>query len=299
MKDPRRQNHYTVEQRREALERVSVDGCKPTARALNIPLGTLKGWRKKTKLLFGLKGAQTSRTTNGQGAKRKITFERDLVTFMKDICLEDESQSFVVLDKIAEAILEGKAKEAMEEFGTPVLLLPHPARMTALKQAPDHPIFADHKRDSPPLSRYSSEKVLLGRLPKTHHPKDSTPKGKPEKNTLKDSSLKGATANTLFPHPLVDKTKAKVKNVLEEIYRTVQEAKKSVYELAYPWEGSFFASPSLHLAYWRIWMRNRPKFFDWQLHALLFGKYIMGVMRKAKMDAIQERVELLDMCVTT
>ncbi|OWZ10868.1 hypothetical protein PHMEG_00016197, partial [Phytophthora megakarya] len=79
MEKPRRQNHYIVEQRWGVLERVAVDGCKPAARALNIPLGTLKGWRKKT-----------SRTTKGQGAKSKITFERDLVTFMKDVPREEE-----------------------------------------------------------------------------------------------------------------------------------------------------------------------------------------------------------------
>ncbi|OWZ07666.1 hypothetical protein PHMEG_00019915 [Phytophthora megakarya] len=31
MEKPRRQNHYVVEQRREVLEQVAVDGCKPTA----------------------------------------------------------------------------------------------------------------------------------------------------------------------------------------------------------------------------------------------------------------------------
>ncbi|OWY95834.1 Sedoheptulokinase [Phytophthora megakarya] len=90
MEKPRQQNHYTVEQRWEALKRVAVAGCKPTARALNIPLGTLKGWRKKAKLLFEFKGAQTSRPTERQGAKSKITFERDLVTFMKDVRREEE-----------------------------------------------------------------------------------------------------------------------------------------------------------------------------------------------------------------
>ncbi|OWZ14428.1 GDSL-like Lipase/Acylhydrolase [Phytophthora megakarya] len=55
MKKPRQQNHYTVEQWREVLERVAVDGCKPTARVLNILLGTLKGWRKKAKLPFEFK----------------------------------------------------------------------------------------------------------------------------------------------------------------------------------------------------------------------------------------------------
>ncbi|OWY97695.1 hypothetical protein PHMEG_00031716 [Phytophthora megakarya] len=72
MEKPRRQNHYTVKQRREVLERVAVDGCKPTARALNIPLGTLKG------------------TTKGLGTKSKITFERDFFTFMKDVRREEE-----------------------------------------------------------------------------------------------------------------------------------------------------------------------------------------------------------------
>ncbi|KAG2828162.1 hypothetical protein PC129_g20596 [Phytophthora cactorum] len=90
MEAPRRQNHYTVKQRREALERVAVEGCKPTAQALNIPLGTLKGWRKKSTLLFEYKGAQTSRTTKGQGAKSKITFGHDLVTFIRDVRREEE-----------------------------------------------------------------------------------------------------------------------------------------------------------------------------------------------------------------
>ncbi|KAG2952803.1 hypothetical protein C6341_g1554 [Phytophthora cactorum] len=88
MEAPRRQNHYTAKLRREALERVAVEGCKPTARALNIPLGTLKGWRKKSTLLFEYKGAQSSRTT--KGAKSKITFGHDLVTIMKDVRREEE-----------------------------------------------------------------------------------------------------------------------------------------------------------------------------------------------------------------
>ncbi|OWY94491.1 hypothetical protein PHMEG_00035756, partial [Phytophthora megakarya] len=258
---------------------------------------------------------------NSDSAKRQAQCDF-WMEYREIIGVNQQSQSFAVFDKIAEAILEGKTKEAMEAFGTPVLLLPNPARMTALKQALDHPIFADHKRDSPPPSRDSSVKGSPknsppGTPPKDapvkNTPKDSTPKGKQKKNTPKDSSLKGsrdkkrktpsgATANTLFPHLLVDQTKVKVKNDLEEIYRTAQEAKKSVYELAYPWEDLFLwydpaAFPSLHLAHWRIWMRNRPKFIDWQLHAPLLGKYIMGVRRKAEMDAIQERVELLDMCV--
>jgi hypothetical protein len=95
MEAPRRQNHYTVNQRREALERIAVDGCKPTARALNIPLGTLKGWRKGAKKLFEFKGAQTSRTTKGQGAKSKITFGHYLITFMKDVRREEEVRQFV------------------------------------------------------------------------------------------------------------------------------------------------------------------------------------------------------------
>ncbi|OWZ01559.1 hypothetical protein PHMEG_00027023 [Phytophthora megakarya] len=160
----------------------------------------------------------------------------------------------------------------MEEFGTPVLLLPRPARMTALKQAPYHPIFADHKSDSPQPSRDSSVKGSPKNSPPgtpptdapvKDTPKDSTPKGKSKKNTPKDSSLKGSG----------DKRGRHLQglrqgeNDLEEIYRTAQEAKKSVYEFAYPWEGSFLwydpaAFPSLHLAHWRIWMRNRPKFFD-------------------------------------
>ncbi|KAG3067599.1 hypothetical protein PI125_g23608, partial [Phytophthora idaei] len=61
MEAPRRQNHYTVKQRREALERVAVEG-----------------W------------AQTSRTTKGQSAKSKITFGHDLVTFTKDVRREEE-----------------------------------------------------------------------------------------------------------------------------------------------------------------------------------------------------------------
>lgn len=94
MDERRRQNSYTVKQRREALERVALEGCKPTARALNIPLGTLKGWRKKAKLLFEFKGPQTSRTTKGQGAKTKITFEHELVTFMKDVRRDEEVNLF-------------------------------------------------------------------------------------------------------------------------------------------------------------------------------------------------------------
>ncbi|KAG2855089.1 hypothetical protein PC113_g12746 [Phytophthora cactorum] len=35
-------------------------------------------------------GAQTSRTTKGQGAKSKIAFGHDLVTFMKDVRREEE-----------------------------------------------------------------------------------------------------------------------------------------------------------------------------------------------------------------
>ncbi|OWY94716.1 hypothetical protein PHMEG_00035475 [Phytophthora megakarya] len=58
MEKPRRQNHYAVEQRREMLEQVAVEGCKPTARALN---------------------------DSKRGAKSKITFECDLVTFTKNV----------------------------------------------------------------------------------------------------------------------------------------------------------------------------------------------------------------------
>ncbi|OWZ02673.1 hypothetical protein PHMEG_00025726 [Phytophthora megakarya] len=94
---------------------------------------------------------------NSDSAKRQAQCDF-WMEYREIIGVNQQSQSFAVLDKIAEAILEGKAKEAMEEFGMPVLLLLHPARMTALKQAPDHRIFADHKSDSPPPSRDSSEK---------------------------------------------------------------------------------------------------------------------------------------------
>ncbi|KAG2777397.1 hypothetical protein PC129_g22737 [Phytophthora cactorum] len=40
--------------------------------------------------MFEYKGAQTSRTTKGQDAKSKITFGYNLVTFMKDVRLEEE-----------------------------------------------------------------------------------------------------------------------------------------------------------------------------------------------------------------
>ncbi|KAG2964965.1 hypothetical protein PC129_g19368 [Phytophthora cactorum] len=70
MEVPRRQNRYTVKQRQEALERVAVEGCKPTARALNIPLD--------------------EQNYKGPGRESKITFGHDLVTFMKDVRREEE-----------------------------------------------------------------------------------------------------------------------------------------------------------------------------------------------------------------
>ncbi|KAF1794271.1 hypothetical protein GQ600_4708 [Phytophthora cactorum] len=76
MEAPRRQNHYTVKLRREALERVAVEGCKPTARALNISLGTLKGWRKKSTLLFEYKGARRAELQRARREKQDHIWTR-------------------------------------------------------------------------------------------------------------------------------------------------------------------------------------------------------------------------------
>ncbi|KAF1793302.1 hypothetical protein GQ600_4368 [Phytophthora cactorum] len=73
MEAPRRQNHYTVKR-----------GGKRSSGLQ---------WRmvaEKVNAVVRVQGAQTSRTTKGQGAKSKITFGHDLVTFMKDVRREEE-----------------------------------------------------------------------------------------------------------------------------------------------------------------------------------------------------------------
>ncbi|KAG2830085.1 hypothetical protein PC113_g21171 [Phytophthora cactorum] len=73
---PEGTNHYTVKQRREALERVAVEGCKPTTQALNIPLGTLKGWQKKATLLFEYKGPRRAEQQRARATKQDHIWTR-------------------------------------------------------------------------------------------------------------------------------------------------------------------------------------------------------------------------------
>ncbi|OWZ12803.1 LOW QUALITY PROTEIN: hypothetical protein PHMEG_00013976, partial [Phytophthora megakarya] len=161
-------NHYTYQERREVLERVAVDGCKPTARVFNIPLGRLKEWRKKVKLLFELKWAQTRR-------KSKITFERDLVIFMQDVRREEECEieqgawlqmylsdisshetrscdyvneidapSVLLLDKFDSHVSEAGQNIVAEE--TPAIVRPVPANSTSVSQPLDVGVMVPLKR---------------------------------------------------------------------------------------------------------------------------------------------------------
>ncbi|GMF59514.1 unnamed protein product [Phytophthora fragariaefolia] len=65
-------------------------GERAASKQLEIPRRTLRDWMDNKQRIIEFKGAQTSKTTKGQGAKGILLFAHDLVTFMKDVRREEE-----------------------------------------------------------------------------------------------------------------------------------------------------------------------------------------------------------------
>ncbi|KAE8963006.1 hypothetical protein PF005_g26708 [Phytophthora fragariae] len=84
------QRSYTIRTKRKAIAKAEVVGERAASKQLEIPRRTLRDWMDAKERIIGFEGAQTSKTTKGQGAKSILPFAHDLVTFMKDVRREEE-----------------------------------------------------------------------------------------------------------------------------------------------------------------------------------------------------------------
>ncbi|OWY91983.1 hypothetical protein PHMEG_00039195 [Phytophthora megakarya] len=131
MEKPRRQNHYTVEQRWGALERVAVDGCKPTDRALNM---------LNLPILFILRGmpggtVETDEQPTYPPGHVYIVQEMAGWTLLILLKYEIDAPSVLLLDNFDSHVSEAGQNIVAEE--TSAIVCPVPTNSTSVSQPLD------------------------------------------------------------------------------------------------------------------------------------------------------------------
>ncbi|GMF59767.1 unnamed protein product [Phytophthora fragariaefolia] len=79
---------YSIKKKREALALTSQVGIKTASQSLSIPRGTLYDWTKQAEAIYGFQGNDMSRSLKGQGWKEIFPAVSDVLTYMKDVRLE-------------------------------------------------------------------------------------------------------------------------------------------------------------------------------------------------------------------
>ncbi|GMF28616.1 unnamed protein product [Phytophthora fragariaefolia] len=191
------------------------------------------------------------------------------------LAVNDSSVGLRVLDDMAAALINGRAAATLN---TPVLILPLPSRMASMEGALPHPDFADAT-------------VLAGPA--------AVPAAVP---AASDSGSPTETTPPTLDFELSPDTPPDVRQAIETIYAKAEAAKRTPYQLAYPWEDIPLCYepedyPGIHVAHWRFWNAFRATFFEWALHAPLASTSAQAQRRKRKMVAIRERLCFLSLCI--
>ncbi|KAE9023213.1 hypothetical protein PR002_g11763 [Phytophthora rubi] len=195
------------------------------------------------------------------------------------LAVNDSSVGLRVLDDMAAALINERGRAAAT-LDTPVIILPLPSKMASTKRA-------------------SSGTPAKGS--KSKKPRSSTGSAKSSKS---DSGSSTETTLSMLDFELSPDTPADVRQAIETIYAKAEAAKRTPYQLAYPWEDIPLwydpeDYPGVHVAHWRLWNAFRATFFEWALHAPLSSSSAQAQRRKRKMAAIRERLCFLSLCIET
>ncbi|KAE8905941.1 hypothetical protein PF007_g11004 [Phytophthora fragariae] len=231
----------------------------------------------------------------------------------KLLAVNDSSVGLRVLDDMAAALINERGRAAAT-LDTPVIILPLPSKMASTVGVLSHPDFADAVVPAGavaapaaavpaavPQKRASSGTPAKGS--KSKKPRSSTGSAK---LSMSDSGSSTETTLSMLDFELSPDTPADVRQAIETIYAKAEAAKRTLYQLAYPWEDIPLwydpeDYPGVHVAHWRLWNAFRATFFEWALHAPLSSSsaQAQAQRRKRKMAAIRERLCFLSLCIET
>ncbi|KAE8997048.1 hypothetical protein PR001_g14982 [Phytophthora rubi] len=222
------------------------------------------------------------------------------------LAVNNSSIGLRVLDDMAAALIN-ECGRAAATLDTPVLVLPLPSKMASTVGVLPHPDFADAVVPAGiaavpaavPQKRASSGTPAKGS--KSKKPRSSTGTAKSSKS---DSGSSTETTSPTLDFELSTDTPADVRQAIETIYAKAEAAKRTPYQLAYPWEAIPLwydpeDYPGVHVAHWRLWNAFRATFFEWALHAPLSSSSAQAQLRKRMMAAIRERLCSLSLCIET
>ncbi|KAE9232556.1 hypothetical protein PF004_g9879 [Phytophthora fragariae] len=161
----------------------------------------------------------------------------------KLLAVNDSSVGLRVLDDMAAALINERGRAAAT-LDTPVIILPLPSKMASTVGVLSHPDFADAVVPAGavaapaaavpaavPQKRASSGTPAKGS--KSKKPRSSTGSAKLSKS---DSGSSTETTLSMLDFELSPDTPADVRQAIETIYAKAEAAKRTLYQLAYPWE---------------------------------------------------------------
>ncbi|KAE9079511.1 hypothetical protein PF010_g22729 [Phytophthora fragariae] len=222
------------------------------------------------------------------------------------LAVNNSSIGLRVLDDMAAALINERGRAAAT-LDTPVLVLPLPSKMASTVGVLPHPDFVDAVVPAGPAAvpaavpqkRASSGTPAKGS--KSKKPRSSTGSAK---SSMSDSGSSTETTSPTLDFELSTDTPADVRQAIETIYAKAEAAKRTPYQLAYPWEAIPLwydpeDYPGVHVAHWRLWNAFRATFFEWALHAPLSSSSAQAQRRKRMMAAIRERLCSLSLCIET
>ncbi|KAE9207752.1 hypothetical protein PF002_g19615 [Phytophthora fragariae] len=161
-----------------------------------------------------------------------------LTEFWREMCqllaVNDASVGLRALDNMADALINERGRAAAM-LKTPVLILQLPSRMASTVGALPHSDFEDVIIPAGPAAvpqkRASSGTPAKGS--KSKKPRSSTGSAKSSKS---DSGSFTETVSSTLDFKLSPNAPAVVRQAIETIYAKAETAKRTPYQLAYPWE---------------------------------------------------------------
>nr|KAE8925769.1 hypothetical protein PF009_g24029 [Phytophthora fragariae] len=150
------------------------------------------------------------------------------------LAVNNSSIGLRVLDDMAAALINERGRAAAT-LDTPVLVLPLPSKMASTVGVLPHPDFVDAVVPAGPAAvpqkRASSGTPAKGS--KSKKPRSSTGSAK---SSMSDSGSSTETTSPTLDFELSTDTPADVRQAIETIYAKAEAAKRTPYQLAYPWE---------------------------------------------------------------
>ncbi|KAE8910081.1 hypothetical protein PF007_g19095 [Phytophthora fragariae] len=193
-----------------------------------------------------------------------------LTEFWREMCqllaVNDASVGLRALDNMADALINERGRAAAM-LKTPVLILQLPSRMASTVGALPHSDFEDVIIPAGPAAvpqkRASSGTPAKGS--KSKKPRSSTGSAKSSKS---DSGSFTETVSSTLDFKLSPNAPAVVRQAIETIYAKAETAKRTPYQLAYPWEDIPLwyepeGFPGIHVAHWRFWNAFHASLLEW------------------------------------